>query len=130
MNDIIRKCERLIDELRAECGELSFFALAQREESQFWDLLIAATWIEKDRTESLPYIVNKVQSILTKSEVLKLSGVILLQNSYFLRDSDDTFYKFEETNIDLYGVAVRKAYIFITPTVDWHSPKVRLDAFE
>lgn len=130
MNELLRKCERLISELRTERGELSFFALAQREESQVWDLLIAAAWIEQDRTESLPYIVKKVQSILTKSEVLKLSGVILLQNAYFVNTSDEISYRSEENNIDLYGVAVKKAYIFITPGVDFVSPRVRSESYK
>lgn len=129
MNELLRKCERLIHELRGERGKLSFFALAQREESQVWDLLIAAAWIERDRTESLSYVVKKIQSILTKSEVLKLSGVVLLQNAHFVNDSDEIPYQFEENNIDLYGVAVKKAYIFIAPGVDFLSPRVRTDLY-
>lgn len=82
-----------------------------------------------DRNEALSYIVKKVQSILTKDEVIRVSGVILLRNHYFVNDPDESPYRFEETDIDLYGVAVKKAYIFITPNVDWRSPKVRTDAY-
>lgn len=128
MKDIFNKWERLIHELRDERGDLSFFALAQREETQVWDLLIAAAWIDENRSEALTYLVKKVQSILTGTELLRVSGIILLRNSYFLNDTD-TPLKFEETDIDLYGVAVKKAYIFITPGIDFISPKVRSDAY-
>ena len=121
MKEFISKIGSLVKPITKEKGELSFFGLALREEASVWDLLVAAEWVDQDRDEALKYLVQQVQHVLTKQELLKLSAIIMLQNEYFAGHT-----KFmseagwEETDIDLYGVAVKKAYIFVASDVEIH----------
>ena len=121
MRELIKKIGSLVQPISNEKGELSFFGLVLREDASVWDLLVAAEWIDRDRKQALDYIVKQVQHVLTKEELLDISGIILLQDEYFAGHS-----KFiseaglEETDIDLYGVAVKKAYIFVASDVDIH----------
>lgn len=115
MKDFISKIGSLVDMIIKEKGELHFFGLALREEASVWDLLVAGEWIDLDRDESLKYLVEKVQSVLTKRELLNISAVILLQSEYYTFPSvmkNQTGW--EQNNIDLYGIPVKKAYIFVS----------------
>lgn len=121
MRELIKKIGSLVQPITDEKGELSFFGLVLREEASVWDILIAAKWIDEDRKTALNYVVKKVQHILTKPELLDISGIVLLQDEYFSGQSrlvSETGW--EETDIDLYGVAVKKAYIFVASDVDIH----------
>ncbi len=115
-----------MEPISAEKGELSFFGLVLREDASVWDLLVAADWVDTDKRKALEYLVKQVQSVLTKKELLDISGIVLLQNEYF-----EGFSKvvsetgWEENDIDLYGVAVKKAYIFIASDVETHVEPVR-----
>jgi hypothetical protein len=121
MREMIKKVGSLVDTIISEKGELSLFALALREDAIVWDLLIAADWIDKDRKEALNYLVKKVQEVLTTNELLDLSGIILLDNDYFLGYPDfRSETGWEENNIDLYGVEVKKAYVFVASNVEIH----------
>jgi hypothetical protein len=115
MRETINKIGKLAHEIVAEKGEIAFFALVLREDDIVWEILVSAQWIDDDRSKSLKYIVSKVQSALTKKELLTISGIVLLQHRYFLGfspsiDSEDGW---EASDIELYGVALKKAYIFI-----------------
>ena len=120
MKQLIKKIGNLIGPITAEKGELSFFALALREDSSVWDLLVAAEWIDQDRDEALKYLVRQVQHGLTKQELLKISAIIMLRHEYFMEGSlVRSEMGWEESDIDLYGVAIQKAYIFIAPDVEF-----------
>lgn len=117
MKDFVSKIGSLTNTIIEEKGELYFFALALREEASVWDLLVAAEWIDQDRNGSLKYLVDKVQRVLTKQELLELSAIILLQSEYYnnqsiMKSPNPT--SWEENNIDLYGLAVKQAYIFVS----------------
>jgi len=121
MKEFIKKIGSLVPEIIHEKGDLSFFGLVLREDALVWDILVAAKWIDEDRKRALDYLVKRVQHVLTKSELLEISGIILLQDEYFAGQS--TFVSevgWEETDIELYGVAVKKAYIFVASDVEFH----------
>jgi len=121
MKEFIKKIGSLVPEIIHEKGDLSFFGLVLREDALVWDILVAAKWIDEDRKQALAYLVKRVQHVLTKSELLEISGIILLQDEYFAGHS--TFVSetgWEETDIELYGVAVKKAYIFVASHVEFH----------
>ncbi len=119
MKELIKKIGSLVQLITDEKGEISFFGLVLREDASVWDVLVAAKWVDEDRKQALGYLVTQVQRVLTKQELLKISGIILLQDEYFTGHS-----KFiseagwEETDIDLYGVAVKKAYIFVASDIE------------
>ncbi|WP_420149778.1 hypothetical protein [Spirosoma sp.] len=120
MKEIIKKIGGLVSAINAEQGQLSFFALALREDAFVWDLLVAAQWIDEDQRQALDYLTKRVQSVLTKQELLKISAIILLRHEYY---TEGTILKsefgWEESDIDLYGITVQKAYIFVAPDVEF-----------
>ena len=121
MKELVRKIGSLVPQITNEKGDLSFFGFVLREDASVWDLLVAAKWIDDDRKQALDYLVKQVQYVLTKQELLEISGIILLQNEYFAGHSkfiSETGW--EETDIDLYGVAIKKAYIFVASDVGFH----------
>lgn len=120
MKQLIKKIGSLVEPITAEKGQFSFFALALREDASVWDLLVAAEWIDADQKQALDYLVYQVQHILTKPELLKISAIIMLRHEYFTEGSPvKSEVAWEESDIDLYGVAVQKAYIFVAPDVEF-----------
>ena len=121
MKELVRKIGSLVKLITDEKGELSFFSLVLREDASVWDVLVAAKWIDEDRKQALNYLVQKVQGALTKQELLEVSGIILLQNEYFTGPVNFTSETgWPQVDIDLYGVAVKKAYIFVASDVEIH----------
>ena len=117
MKELILKIGNLVQPITDERGELSFFALVLREEASVWDILVAAKWIDLDRKQALAYLVKQVQRVLTKQELLKISGIILLQSEYYehqqiMRSPTPT--SWVENNVDLYNIAVKQAFIFVS----------------
>ncbi|GAB4015307.1 hypothetical protein [Spirosoma koreense] len=120
MKSLLKKIGNLLETVTAEKGQLSFLALALREDAFVWDLLIAAEWIDKDQREALDYLTRQAQRILTKEELLKISAVILLRHEFYTEGKIVTSeLGWEETDIDLYGIAVKKAYIFAAPDIEF-----------
>lgn len=128
MKHLISKIGSLVDTIAKEKGELSFLGLALREEASVWDLLVAAEWIDQDRDEALKYLVHQVQRVLTRQELLKISAIIMLRHEYFTEGSSvKSELGWEESDIDLYGIAVQKAYIFVAPDVEFRMGPVHTD---
>ncbi len=126
MKELVKKFGTLVKRIVSEKGELSFFGLVLREDASVWDVLVAADWIDDDRRKALEYVAQLLQTNLTTKELLSISGIVLLQNEYF-----EDFSKivsetgWEENDIDLYGVSVRKAYIFVASDAEWHVEVVK-----
>ncbi|WP_288429726.1 hypothetical protein [uncultured Spirosoma sp.] len=126
MKELVKKFGTLVKRIVSEKGELSFFGLVLREDASVWDVLVAADWIDDDRRKALEYVAQLLQTNLTTKELLSISGIVLLQNEYF-----EGFSKivsetgWEENDIDLYGVSVRKAYIFVASDAEWHVEAVK-----
>ncbi len=126
MKELVKKFGTLVKRIVSEKGELSFFGLVLREDASVWDVLVAADWIDDDRRKALEYVAQLLQTNLTTKELLSISGIVLLQNEYF-----EGFSKivsetgWEENDIDLYGVSVRKAYIFVASDAEWHVEVVK-----
>lgn len=74
------KFAQLRDEIIAEKGELSLFALFLREDADNWDVVVAAPWLEQDKASALKYLSAKITKALSKSELLDLSRIILLES--------------------------------------------------
>lgn len=60
-------------------GPFDLFGLFLREDAPGkWDLVVAAEWIEKDKQAALKYIAGVLQNTLSKSELLKLSRIAII----------------------------------------------------
>lgn len=67
------------DALQKDCGEFSLFALFLREDAPGkWDLVVAGPWIAKDKQKALKTISDRVSLDLSKSQLLELSRIIVL----------------------------------------------------
>lgn len=79
MKESIDKLLKIERELVFQKGKFTLFALFLREDAEDnWDLLVAAPWIEKDKTGALKYIATKLQKSLTPQELLKLSRIVII----------------------------------------------------
>lgn len=63
-------------------GKFQLFALMLREDAlDKWDLVVAAPWIEENRSDALKLIVNEVKTTLTDNEILVLSRIVIMNTS-------------------------------------------------
>lgn len=109
----------LRDEINAERGELSLFALVLREDAaNKWDVLASAPWMERDRGRALKYLADKITHRLKQEEILDLSRIIVLEEGNpaleaFLRamrvESGRTA---EVESSEFFGLPIKHAFIF------------------
>jgi hypothetical protein len=83
MNSLTQKMTIVEQELAVEQGKFTLFALFLRENSPgLWDVLVSAPWIDKDRQAGLNIVVAKINACLEKSEVLKLSHIVIVEHDH------------------------------------------------
>jgi hypothetical protein len=75
---LLDKLVRLEPEMAAMKGEFTLLALFQREESDYWDVLVAAPWVEEDNETALRFVAGQLQSHLDLQEIVTLSHVALI----------------------------------------------------
>lgn len=86
MNEVVENMKEIVEKLKGyektmakEKGQFDLFGLFLRDDApDKWDVLVAAEWIEKNKEESLKYIVDMVQKGFSKEEVMKLSRIVLI----------------------------------------------------
>jgi hypothetical protein len=84
--EVADKLRPLEMRLAADKGPFEFFALFLRQDlDNKWDLLVAAPWLQADKSASLQFLVNQVRSLLAPDELVLLSRAILVE------DSDPTY---------------------------------------
>jgi hypothetical protein len=82
MNLLAQKMMIVEQELAAEHGEFTLFALFLRENSPgLWDVIVSALWIDENRDEGLSKVVAKVNACLQKEEVLMLSHIVIVEHN-------------------------------------------------
>jgi hypothetical protein len=82
MNLLAKKMEIVEQQLAAEHGEFTLFALFLRENSPgLWDVIVSAPWIDGNREEGLNRVVAKVNACLQKEEVLMLSHIVIVEHN-------------------------------------------------
>jgi len=80
MKEIVEKLVQAEQEMAAERGSFLLFALLLREDApDVWDLVVASSWIAKDKADSLRYISDKVRLVLDADELVKLSRIVLIE---------------------------------------------------
>jgi hypothetical protein len=83
MKDLIKKFIEIEKEIAKEKGKFLLFGLFHREGALFdkWNLVASAPWIGEDRFEHIDYFVSKMKEKLTPEEMVKISGIFLLNPS-------------------------------------------------
>ncbi|MDO9213467.1 MAG: hypothetical protein Q8Q54_05755 [Methylococcales bacterium] len=83
MNSLAQKMMTVEQELAAEHGEFTLFALFLRDNSPgLWDVIVSAPWIDENREEGLSKVVAKVNACLQKDEVLMLSHIVIVEHDH------------------------------------------------
>ena len=83
MNSLTQKMTIVEQELAPEYGDFTLFALFQREDSSgFWDVMVSAPWIDGNKGVALKKIADKLKANLQKEEMVKLSGIVILQHDH------------------------------------------------
>ena len=119
MNSLAQKMMTVEQELAAEHGEFTLFALFLRENSPgLWDVIVSAPWIDENREDGLNTVVAKVNVCLQKEEVLMLSHIVIVEHDHpdlaeLNRFGFATSQKpIKEDNVNLLGQDIKQA-IFI-----------------
>ncbi|MCD6136268.1 hypothetical protein J7J63_06135 [Candidatus Bipolaricaulota bacterium] len=80
MKETVQKLVKVERELSLEKGAFTLFALVLREDTpDFWDLLVAAPWIEVNKEDAIKYIATKVKKALTPQELMMLSRIVVIE---------------------------------------------------
>jgi hypothetical protein len=113
-----KKFAHIRDEIIAEKGELTLFALFLPEETQWWDVLVSAPWVDVDKGASMQYLARKVTETLRPEEMHDLSRIALIEqnNPSLLELLNETIVDGGEvremSNILFAGLEIRRAIIF------------------
>lgn len=117
MNKFVEKVAQKEVEISNERGAFNLFALFLREDATGkWDLLVAAPWIEKDKSEALKYLAEKIKSSLDDKELLMLSRIVIIDKGNPALDAIQRAVQIEQgiTEIkdsDFFGLQIKHAYL-------------------
>lgn len=132
MLEIEKEIESIVEKLRGceetmarQKGPFDLFGLFLRDEApEKWDLLVAAGWIDKDKSGALRYIVDTVQKRLSREEMMRLSRVVLIdeRNQAFaaLAKAIGTARDSKIYNSSFFGFQIRYAHL-----IAWRGEKWR-----
>jgi hypothetical protein len=70
------------DEIVAEKNDLTFFALFLREGIEDrWDLLVSASWLDRDKAAGRRYLTRKLTARLSDREIVELSRIVIIERT-------------------------------------------------
>jgi hypothetical protein len=112
----IEKFKLIEKEIAGERGDLSLFALFLREDSDKWDVVVAAPWLSEHEKSDLDYLVKKVKEHFEIQEMLALSRIIVVSPSDEAVKSINDSYKVEHgmneiEDSEFFGMPMEHAYI-------------------
>jgi len=82
MKELIDKLVQVEKDISSEKGSFLLFALFLREEAQdLWDLVIAACWVDDNKSESLKYLSAHLNKYLKPEELIKLSRILPIDSN-------------------------------------------------
>ncbi len=122
MKKILDKLKLVLLELEKERGQILVFAFFLREDYPArWDLVVAAPWLDSGNVESYKVVATKVQNLLSSSEIIQLSrvvildaddpGVAFLQNSYSVPNGTSKEIENCEPFSRRFNFTIRRAYL-------------------
>ncbi|HEX8683952.1 MAG TPA: hypothetical protein VF707_16655 [Ardenticatenaceae bacterium] len=113
---LIDKLVTLEQEIAAERGEFTFLALFRREDSHYWDVVVAASWLEGDKGEAYRFMAEQLQSHLEIQEILTISRIVLIDedNPYLeavIQTKDGQEGVVEVRDEEFFGLPIQRGYI-------------------
>jgi hypothetical protein len=123
MKTIVSKFGKLVEDITSQKGPFTLFVLTLPDDTFAWDVLVAAEWVDENQSKALSFLTKAIQSTLTEKELLTISGVILLDNESFSDASASLKSElgYEAVDLELFGRHIQKAYIFVTPEVEFRA---------
>jgi hypothetical protein len=117
MKQIVEKFQKEEASITAEKGAFDLFALFLREDApNKWDLLVAADWIDRDKSNAIKYLAKRVQHILSKKELLLLSRIVIIEESNPALAAFNSAFQVEHgsaeiQNSNFFGLQINHAYL-------------------
>ncbi len=115
--EILEKLIKIERQVSLEKGDFDLFALFLREDSfEKWDVLVSAMWISADKGEALKYLASKVQNSLNQEELLRISGIIIIEESNPALPALQQAISIEHSsaeikNSNFFGLQIKHAYL-------------------
>ena len=124
MRELVRHFIEIEKSIAQERGAFTFFALFQRNAFPgWWDLVVAAPWIESERIEVHRYFADRLKAELSEQEFLQLARIApIVPDNAYLPDLQEAFQvehgSVEVWNREFFGVEIRHAYIITSQKMD------------
>lgn len=117
MKEIIEKLIQIEKETSEQKGRYELFGLFLREDSSSrWDLLVSSKWVAANKEEALKYLAKKLQDTLSKSELLLISRIVIIdENNPALPSLQDAIAvehgSAEIRTSNFFGLQIQHAYL-------------------
>ena len=121
MNSFIEKFSAIERTLIQEKGEFKLFALLEREAVfDTWDVIMASKGLPDNDMDVLKYVVDQIQAVLTREEMIKIGAVILLDvNDHFVNEVQKFLEEHHNptafSNAEINGLEISRGHIIISP---------------
>lgn len=119
MKDTVEQFIKLERRIAKDKGEFFLFALFLREDApDKWDLVVAAPWMDADRTKALSYLAEQIKEELKPRELTQLSRVVIVDQQHpslaaikrAVKKADDIA---EVANLNFFGLQIKHGYIIV-----------------
>ena len=117
MNEIVDRFAFLEAKLSEARGSFSFFALFLPEDApDYWDLLVAAPWLDSNEQEAVKYLVNEIKSRLGAQELMNLSRIVVVDPNHPSLQAVTNAIHVEHGRVEVrdssfFGLPIRHAFI-------------------
>jgi len=134
MKELIDKLKQQEQVMANEKGPFDLFALFLREDAPGkWDLVVAAEWIKKDKEVSFKYIADIIQKVLSKEELLKLSRIVLIDESNPALEAIHSALRIEHGVAEIqegnfFGLQIKHAYLITSQRRNANDPNNAINA--
>lgn len=115
---LIEKFVAIEHAMAQERGGTKLLALLEPEESQGeWDMLLSADWVQGSTLETLDFVLAKMRTVLEPPEYYQFKIMLLRSNEPFVHAFqaflDDNPQQREFSNIEILGLAIKRAYVIV-----------------
>jgi hypothetical protein len=78
-NDIVEKMREVKQKIERAHGPFTFFAVVTLDESQRWNVLVAAPWLDDGQLPGIRIVVSAMSEKLTLNELIDFGKVLIAE---------------------------------------------------